>query len=194
MELLIRGWGRAVVFQERVPSTGEIPLTRCLRAGMIEELNTRRAEWYKMVQVLPGTESWSPAAGARPDGLTDISVCLYDILERYKEHDPHAIVECKRVSEDDAELCRRYVGCGIDRFASGKYGARHTTGFMVGYVISGRACATVSTINRRLSRIKRRAEHLGQSGRTRGAWAWFSRHPRPNPHVPIELHHAFLSF
>ncbi|MCY4652723.1 MAG: hypothetical protein OXC95_06105 [Dehalococcoidia bacterium] len=143
--------------------------------------------------ILRGTETQSASSRLKPDGLTDISIHLQDVRERYGEHDPHAIIECKRVA-DDAALCRLYVRCGIDRFQSGKYGIGHATGFMVGYVISGGVSAAVAKINRRLSRLKRQTEYLQQRRTVGVAWAWFSEHSRPQPHVNIELHHAFLVF
>lgn len=161
---------------------------------MIGELAARTDAWCKEMTVLRGTETQSARSRLKPDGLTDISIHLQDIRERYGEHDPHAIVECKRVTEHDTELCRLYVCQGIDRFQGGKYGIRHATGFMVGYVISGGVCAAVAKINRRLSRLKRETECLQQSGTVIAAWARFSQHPRPKPHGAIEIHHAFLAF
>ena len=194
LKVLAGGWSRAAACQDRRAAANEILLTQCLRAGMIEELKSRQAAWCKRMTVLPGTESRSRSSALKPDGLTDISVCLQDIRERYDEHDPHVIIECKRVTEYDAALCRLYVGKGIDRFADGKYGIKHTIGFMVGYVISGAIHKATAKINRRLTRKKRRKECLQRSGVVREAWAWVSRHPRPKPHVAIELHHAFFGF
>lgn len=192
--VLSAGWRHAAVLDERNAASDEISLTQCLRKGMITELSTRRDAWCKEMTILPGTETQSASSLLKPDGLTDISIHLQDIRERHGEHDPHAIIECKRVSKDDATLCRRYVACGIDRFASGKYAIRHATGFMVGYVISGCVRAAVDKINLRLTRIKRYAERLEESGMTGTAWTCFSRHPRPKAHVAIELHHAFFVF
>ena len=194
LNVLAGGWSRAAACQERCAAANEVLLTQCLREGMIEELKSTPAAWCKRMTVLPGTESRSLSSALKPDGLTDISVCLQDIRERYDEHDPHAIIECKRVTEYDSTLCRLYVGEGIDRFTDGKYAIKHTIGFMVGYVISGAIYKATAKINRRLTRKKRQTECLQHSGVVREAWAWVSRHPRPKPHVAIELHHAFFGF
>ena len=194
LTILVGGWVRAAVCPERHRNSDEVSITECLRRGMREELKERNDEWCRRVTILPGTESHSIASALKPDGLTDISVFLQDIRERYDEHDPHAIIECKRVTEHNAALCRLYVSEGIDRFGIGKYAIRHKAGFMVGYVISGGVLGVVKRINRRLSREKRQTESLQPSSIVQTAWAWVSRHPRPKPSMAIELHHAFFVF
>ena len=194
LAVLAGGWRRAAALRERVATEDEISLTQCLRQGMIADLRARKAAWCKRITILPGTESRSRSSTLKPDGLTDISVYLQDIRERYDEHDPHAIVECKRITEHDSALCRLYVVEGIDRFAIGKYSIKHAVGFMVGYVISGAVHRAVLKINGRLSREERQTEYLRELRVVQEAQAWISRHSRAKPYMPIELYHAFLVF
>ena len=70
---------------------------------------------------------------------------------------------------------------GIDRFRTGKYGGRHATGFMIGYVLSDRALDAAHGINRCLSGKGRHAELLHGSGLLDECWAWSSCHPREPP-------------
>lgn len=194
LKLLCAGWRRALTFPNAHAEAGEVPITECLRTGMREALAEMPAYWRRNLTVLPGTESRSSTAVSTPDGLTDIPIFLQDIREKYDEHDPHAIIECKRVAGNDADLCRLYVVEGIDRFDSGKYAGSHSVGFMTGYLLSGDADAAVMGINRYLTRTRRGREHLQSSTAIDEPWVWSSRHPRPSRTTPIDLHHAFLGF
>ena len=144
--------------------------------------------------VLPGSESRSSPARLKPDGRTDIPIFFQEIRERYDDHDPHAIVESKRVAGNNPSLCRLYVVEGIDRFASAKYAGRHVVAFMAGYVVAGGVDAAVRRINRYLSDRGRGAEVLAACTVLAAGWARSSRHPRQPLAPPIDLHHAFLAF
>ena len=160
---------------------------------MREALKAKDADWCKKMTVLPGTESRSSPGLPKPDGRTDIPILFQEIREELDEHDPHAIVECKRIAGSDADLCRQYVVEGIDRFKTGKYAGNHAVGFMAGYLLSGDAEVATGGINRYLTGQGRKPEHLGPSSILDVLWAWSSRHPRPQPTEPIDLHHAFLA-
>ena len=143
--------------------------------------------------VLPGSESRSDTDVVVPDGRTDIPMFFVEIFQQLAEHDPHAIVECKRLAGDDNHLCREYVVEGIDRFKSGKYGKNHAVGFMAGYVTSGSAEGAAAGVNAYLSRVARDAEHLARHA-VRADVSWLSHHWRSAPSPPIDLHHALVTF
>ena len=65
---------------------------------------------------------------------------------------------------------------------------------MIGYVISGGEAGVVSSINRYLSDNARASEHLQPSKILEEGWVWQSLHTRQGQSVPIQLHHALLSF
>ena len=193
LSILSMGWGYAMQLDMVSARDAEVEITECLRMGMRRALKDQIGKWAKKMTILPGAESRSSAA-LKPDGRTDIPILFQEIREVYDAHDPHAIIECKRVAGNDATLCRRYVVDGIDdRFVSGKYAGRHRVAFMAGYVLSGGVDAVVRRINRHLSNRGRAAERLGFCTVLAAAWARSSSHPRPAP-PPIELHHAFLTF
>jgi len=194
LRILDSGWKRALTSPNAHPHAGEVQITECLRAGMREALAETADYWRKKMTVLPGTESRSSTAVSTPDGRTDIPIFFQDIREELGEHDPHAIVECKRVAGNDTDLCREYVVEGIDRFKTGKYAGNHSVGFMAGYLLSGDADTATAGINKYLTRKGRRPEHLGFSQTSNAPWAWSSRHSRPKPAEPIDLHHAFFRF
>ena len=160
---------------------------------MREVLKAKDADWCKKMTILAGTESRSNPNLPEPDGRTDIPILFQEIREELDEHDPHAIVECKRIAGNDASLCRQYVVEGIDRFKTGKYAGNHAVGFMAGYLLSGDAKAAAGGINRYLTRQGRQLEHLGQSNMRDAPWTRSSRHPRPQPAEPVDLHHVFLA-
>ena len=192
LQILEAGWERASGAPDVHVGTGEVEITECLRKGMRAALAAKTAGWCKKMTVLPGTESSSSRNVPRPDGLTDIPIFFSDVREEYDEHDPHAIVECKRVAGNRADLCRRYVVEGIDRFADGKYAGNHADGFIAGYLLSGDAAEAAAGVNRRLARTGRRPERLRRSTLRAAPWTRSSRHPRPAPAEPITLHHAFF--
>ena len=189
------GWAVAVQSPDVNPKAGEVTMTERLRDGMRKALKAGRLPWSKTLIVLPGTESRSRPDVIRPDGRTDIPLLLIEIFLRFSEHDPHAIIECKRIAGNDARLCREYVVEGIDRFRTGKYADDHATGFMAGYLVAGDAAAAVDGINQYLNasrpdRIPRHEENLTPSTLVVESWTWTSLHPRTAQRM--ELHHAFL--
>ena len=187
------GWRLASAHPGVHAGAGEVEITEALRDGMREAVGERGTDyWFRQMTVQAGTESRSSREVLGPDGRTDLSILFSDLKEKYNEHDPHAIVECKRVAGNRADLCRKYVVEGIDRFAAGKYARNHAVGFMVGYLLSGDAASAAACINAHLTRKRRQSEHLGPCAIARRRWARSSRHPRAAPADPIALHHAFF--
>ncbi len=186
---LAAGWQQACVAADVNTDAGEVLMTERLRDGMRSAL--RNSPW-KLI-VLPGTESRSKSSVVLPDGRTDIPLMMIEVFLRTQEHDPHAIIECKRVAGSDTHLCREYIIEGVDRFTSGKYGENHAVGFMVGYVLSGTSAAAASGVNAYLSRVSRNADHLVPIAIIDSP-TWHSRHVRAEPSSPVDLHHAFLGF
>jgi len=185
------GWDVARQREEVHPDANEVAITECLRDGMRDALREKSFPWHKKLIVAPGTESRSQPRMIRPDGRTDIPLYLVPVFEYSEEHDPHAIIECKRVAVGDAHLTREYVVEGIDRFCTGRYAGNHGDGFMAGYVLSGAPAEVVQGINHYLNGRRRAAERLARLAAY--TWAWTSRHPRPRPRIPIKLHHAMLA-
>lgn len=186
------GWKFALRSSDVNAETGEVGITERLRDGMRFALDSGILPW-KTIVVLPGTESRSQPNVVVPDGRTDIPIFWIEIFLRFGGHDPHAIIECKRVAGNNAHLCREYVVEGIDRFRSGKYSGNHSTGFMVGYLLAGNEQMAATRINKVLTGRSRCRENLKPSDLVHEPWAWGSSHPREEV-SPIDLHHAFLSF
>ena len=177
------------------PADDEVKITEQLRAAMRRVVNERASTWDEGMVILRGSESLSRPSLARPDGRTDMSILLVGMFNELKDHDPHAVVECKRIAGGNTSLCWKYVHDGIDRFRTGKYGGRHAAGFMIGYVLSDHALEAANGINRCLSGKGRHSELLHGSGLLDERWAWSSCHPRELPsNSPIILEHAFLEF
>ena len=187
------GWVLALQSPDVNTDAGEVEITERLRDGMRCALKSGRFSWSKSMVVLPGTESRSRPEVLVPDGRTDIPILWIEIFLRFGEHDPHAIIECKRIAGNNTNLCREYVVEGIDRFRIGKYSGNHSIGFMAGYLIAGDANAAALGVNRYLNFKSRCDETLKLSNLISESWAWGSCHPRTT-NSPIELHHAFLAF
>ena len=192
------GWVRASSLPDINADAGEVEMNERLRDGMRDALDLDGLPWGGTLIVQAGSESRSRRDVLRPDGRTDIPIQSIEFFHRFREHDPHAIIECKRIAGDDAYLCREYVVNGIDRFRRGQYAANHAAGFMAGYLIAGHANAAVTRVNgylnggrRHGNRDVRHSENLIQSKLVEEPWAWTSRHPRTDG-SKIDLHHAFL--
>ena len=191
------GWTVALPSADVHAGATETAMAERPRDGMRHAWNSGNLPWSRNMVVLPGTESRSRSEVLLPDGRTDIPILWIEIFVHFGEHDPHAIIECKRIAGSNARLCREYVVEGIERCRSGKYAANHAAGFMAGYLISGNASAAAKGVNKYLNspRGKRKPckdENLALSSLVGRSWAWASRHPRTTPPA-IELHHAFLS-
>ena len=189
LRILSVGWDIALAGGRVNARNHEVEITECLRDGMrkaVERLSIS-------VWVLPGAESRSKRDLLTPDGLTDIPLMLRGAHEFEWEHDPHAIIECKRVAGADASLCRRYVTEGMDRFIDGKYGPNHAQDFMVGYVLLGAPSDAVNKINAYLGGKSRRQDRLERSN-IGATSTWQSRHTRHEPPNSLILYHTFLAF
>ena len=186
------GWKLASQSPDVNADAGEVAMTERLRDGMRSALKGGKLPWGRTMIVLPGTESRSRPDVLLPDGRTDIPIMLIEIFSSSGEHDPHAIIECKRIAGGNSRLRREYVVKGIDRFRTGKYAGNHSTGFMVGYLVSGSAADAVGGINNYLNGVSRQGENLKRSNLVGESWVWGSSHPRSSDARPIKIHHAFL--
>jgi hypothetical protein len=187
------GWSIALGRPEVTAQADEVTITECVRDAMRAALDRHRFPWRKTMAVLPGTESRSQGGMVSPDGRTDIPLFLTRVFARSGEHDPHAIIECKRIAEGDASLAREYVIEGIDRFRKGKYAENHRRGFMIGYVLVGSPQKVVDGVNRYLTGRFRSPEALTVSPLVKVMNTWQSEHPRESE-GPIKLEHAMLAF
>lgn len=194
LRMLAAGWTQALQNPALNPGLGEVEITEHLREGMREALRQGVIARAKGIIVAPGTQSVSGAAGRKPDGLTDIALYFQRIREEYDEHDPHAIVECKRVSGNDAHLCRLYVVEGIRRFAIGQYAGKHASAFMAGYLLIGHAEEAVGRINGYIEQQGEPSEILHLSTDFDHPQAWHSKHARPQILQPVEIYHVILEF
>lgn len=191
LRTLEAGWAIAAVHSAVHPRADEVAMTETLRDAMREALRVHNFPWRKTMIIAPGSESRSQPGMTAPDGRTDIPLYLTRVYARSGEHDPHAIIECKRVAEGDAGLAREYVVEGVDRFRTGKYSENHARGFMVGYVLTGSPEAVVDGINAYLAG-RGRLEDLLERSPISDLSSWLSHHSRTTPSGPVLLHHAML--
>jgi hypothetical protein len=186
------GWTQALASPEVHPGSAEVPITERLRDGMRVALAA--LPWNKTMIVAAGMESRSSSDLARPDGRTDIPIIIIEVFLRIGEHEPHGIIECKRIAGSNTRLCREYVVNGIDRFRTGLYAGNHAAGFMTGFVLCGNVPGAAAGVNRYLARQKRCTECLRLPGVLENApEVWGSQHTRAGA-TPIALHHCFLPF
>lgn len=189
---LVAGWHRACDFSEVNAQAGEVPMTERLRDGMREELKSNGHPWGTTMIVLSGTESRSTKDVVIPDGRTDVPLMILEVFFRTQEHEPHAIIECKRIVGSDTRLCREYVRNGVDRFRTGQYAKNHARGFMVGYTLAGTAVEAADGVNTYLTRQGRDMEHLIPNDLCGNVQNWTSEHARAIPSPPVRLYHVFF--
>ena len=185
------GWALASI-DAGVAAAGEVEITERLRDGMRSTLNSGNLPWAKSLIIALGMESRSTPTITTPDGRTDIPIYIVEVFLRYGEHDPHAIIECKRLDGADTNLCREYVVEGVDRFRTGKYAENHAAGFMAGYLLRGDPSEGAGGVNAYFSRVRREEEQLAASDVIDDARFWHSTHGRAGQRPSIELHHALL--
>lgn len=188
---LQNGWAAANI-DTSTAAAGEVEITEQLRDGMRAALNSGRLPWGKSFIVALGMESRSTPTTTTPDGRTDIPIYVVEVFLRHGEHDPHAIIECKRIDGANTHLCREYVVEGVDRFRNGKYAENHAAGFMAGYLLRGDAAEAAGAVNAYLKRVRRTAEQLTASDIIDAPGFWRSTHERAHPRSPIQLHHALM--
>jgi hypothetical protein len=80
-------------------------------------------------------------------GRIDIT---FQFLHQFGDEEAYVGVECKRVANGVPDLNSRYVTQGVSRFATGKYGAGHPWGLMLGYVIKLPTTQLVAAIDTRI--------------------------------------------
>jgi hypothetical protein len=84
-----------------------------------------------------------------PEVLGRIDIVLR-FLHQFGDEEAYLGVECKRVGTGEATLNQRYVTMGVNRFATGQYGAGHHHGMMLGYVLKLPSAALVEGIDARI--------------------------------------------
>lgn len=84
-----------------------------------------------------------------PEVLGRIDIILR-FLHQFGDEEAYLGVECKRVGAGEAALNQRYVTQGVNRFATGQYGAGHHHGIMLGYVLKLPSAALVAGIDARI--------------------------------------------
>lgn len=193
LQTIKAGWRIALLRVEVKPDADEIVITECLRDAMRVALEQQGFPWSDSIIVAPGTESRSVAGMTVPDGRTDIPLYLTPLFRQPAEHDPHVIIECKRVAHGNAALARLYVIGGINRFSNSQYAENHATGFMIGYVVNGNGTQAVQGINKFLLGRSRNTEILAVSQYTTLLDTWESSHPRLDGRSNITLIHAMLA-
>jgi len=87
-----------------------------------------------------------------PEVLGRIDIVLR-FLHQFGDEEAYLGVECKRVGAGEATLNQRYVTQGVNRFATGQYGAGHHRGVMLGYVLKLPSAALIAGIDARICAI-----------------------------------------
>ena len=87
-----------------------------------------------------------------PSILGRIDIVM-QFLHQFGDENAYVGVECKRVTPGDSTLNGRYVSEGVDRFVTGKYGAGHEWGFMLGYLLALPVQDVVDFVNSRIRKV-----------------------------------------
>lgn len=178
LKAIADGWEAAAENDALEATLGERKMTRWLIGGI------RRTMRDLGMTVARGTET--------PEGnVPDICINFQRLREEEDEHEPHVVVECKRVAGSDSDLCGRYVRQGMSRFTEAKYGKRRSHGFMVGYLTSGSVVDAVAGVNVYLTRHWSETDRLEQAHILASLEAWQSHHSRSHE-APIVIMHQFL--
>jgi hypothetical protein len=108
----------------------EVPITILVRKAM---RRLKRARGLTNLEIGGEHELLNvEAMDASVVGRIDI---VLRFLHQFGDEEAYLGVECKRVAPGNSTLNGRYVTEGVARFVTGKYGAGHHVGIMLGYVL-----------------------------------------------------------
>ena len=185
MDLVCRGAHAARTHV--TPGMLEVPITRIVRKAM------------KRVKMALGVTNLQIVGEHEVDdmGTDDASVLgridiVLQFLHQFGDERAYVAVECKRLLPGDSTLNGRYVSRGVDRFATGQYGAGHRWGFMLGYMLAQPAEDVIRFIERRIREVYGEAAVLQREPRHPGSVAVFAGSLVQDGDHHIRLKHVFV--
>lgn len=153
LDLVCRGADAARA--DVTPGMFEVPITSVVRKAIRRE---KKAHGLTNIQI-HGEHELDDMATKDPSILGRIDIIM-QFLHQFGNEDAYVAVECKRVRPGDANLNRRYVSEGVDRFVTGKYASGHEWGFMLGYVLALPAEDVTDFIDARIRKVHGEAAGL----------------------------------
>lgn len=143
VDLLCRG----VVAARPLLTSGmlEVPITIHVKKAM---RRLKKELGLSNLEITGEFELLDPSNNA-PEVLGRIDIVLR-FLHQFGDEEAYLGVECKRVGNGEAALNQRYVTQGVNRFATGQYGAGHRYGMMLGYVLKLPSATVVEGIDARM--------------------------------------------
>jgi hypothetical protein len=165
----------------------EVPTTIVVRKAM---RRVKRTLGLTNLQIR-GEHELEDMASTDPALLGRIDITL-QFLHQFGEEDAYVAVECKRVHAGDPSLNASYVSNGVDRFVTGKYGAGHDWGFMLGYVLALPAATIVEAVDAKIRKAYGEDAALGEQSAHALALAVLEGSLQQNGNHAIKLKHVFV--
>lgn len=165
----------------------EVPTTIIVRKAM---RRVKRELGLTNLQVR-GEHEIDNMATADPGILGRIDITL-QFLHQFGDEDAYVAIECKRVMAGDSGLNGSYVTQGIERFASGKYGAGHAWGFMLAYVLALPVKDIIAAVDQRVRKTYGEAAALQESTNHPYALHVMENVLAQSGHDVIRLRHIFV--
>ena len=127
--------------------------------------------------------------GKRRGKPPSIDFCLRD---RYNDKFYFG-AECKLLREDNASY-KQYVSEGVNRYLTGKYGKKCSTGSMIGYITMGDVVNIINGVKIKVDEVSD-VSKMDESHPINGfANHYESKHSRVIGCTPFLIHHLFFSF
>lgn len=165
----------------------EVPTTIIVRKALRRVKKTLRLTNLQ----IRGEHELEDMASNDPSLLGRIDITL-QFLHQFGDEDAYVAVECKRVHAGDSSLNASYVSSGVDRFVTGKYGAGHDWGFMLGYVLALPASKIVEAVDARIRKAYGNAAALREQPAHASALAVLEGSLQQNGNHIIRLKHVFV--
>ena len=165
----------------------EVPTTVVVRKAM---RRVKKTLGLTNLQIR-GEHELEDMANEDPSLLGRIDITL-QFLHQFGDEDAYVAVECKRVHASDSSLNASYVTNGVDRFVTGKYGAGHDWGFMLGYVLALPASTVVEAVDARIRKAYGDAAGLAEETAHALALAVLEGSLLQNGSHTIRLKHVFV--
>jgi len=192
LDITVAAWPRVCQSERVGPSDKEDDITDRLRWEMVAEKKRRNPR--PQVRFERETQRDDPEKDY-PTGLIDVYV-IYSLDET-----DYFAMECKKINDRHETPVKKYIENGVYRFSSGKYGAGHPYGAMIGYVTGGTPESAAEFVGGKLMgyderKIRAKAEWGWQAERQFGHFPnlFSTMHGQAGTPNTILLLHLFLAF
>lgn len=150
-----------------------------------------QAEWKGVdISLIPIHEK---SHGRRKIGRGKTPTIDFCFRDRWDRHSYFG-AECKLLEKDNNRFYKLYIAEGMNRYISGQYAEKCSTGLMIGYIMIGNTVEIINEIKNKIDELTN-VSNMNKSDSINGFTDHYkSVHKREVGFSPFHLHHIFFSF